>query len=100
MNLHLSHQLGVVKKVEKELLGLTDIKKPRIRELKRASTFRELFNLSKEDNVWKDVNTYRSTFTSKAGKKIQSLVTLLNLQRKRARIAEKKRHVGGTRSHR
>ncbi|CAN6481793.1 unnamed protein product [Victoria cruziana] len=66
---------------------------------KRASKIRKLFNLSKEDDVRKYVNTYRRTFTTKSGKKcskapkIQRLVTPLTLQRKRARIAEKKRKI-------
>jgi hypothetical protein len=34
---------------------------------KRASKIRKLFNLSKEDDVRKYVNTYRRTFTTKTG---------------------------------
>jgi len=34
---------------------------------KRASKIRKLFNLSKEDDVRKYVNTYRRTFTNKSG---------------------------------
>ncbi|KAK8952547.1 40S ribosomal protein S6-1 [Platanthera zijinensis] len=91
--------LIIVKKGENDLPGLTDIEKPRMRGPKRASKIRKLFNLSKEDDVRKYVNTYRRTFTSKSGKKrskapkIQRLVTPLTLQRKRARIAEKKRRI-------
>lgn len=40
---------------------------------KRASKIRKLFNLSKEDDVRKYVNTYRRTFTTKSG---QSLLIL------------------------
>ncbi|KAA3482532.1 40S ribosomal protein S6 [Gossypium australe] len=82
---------------ENELPALTDTEKTRMRGPKRASKIRKLFNLSKEDDVWKYVNTYRRTFTTKSGKKvskaqkIQWLVTPLTLQRKRDRIAEKKR---------
>ncbi|PON93889.1 Ribosomal protein [Trema orientale] len=91
--------LVIVKKGEHDLPGLTDTEKPRMRGPKRASKIRKLFNLSKEDDVRKYVNTYRRTFTNKNGKKvskapkIQRLVTPLTLQRKRARIAEKKKRV-------
>jgi len=56
-----------VKKGESDLPGLTDVEKPRMRGPKRASKIRKLFNLSKEDDVRKYVNTYRRTFTTKAG---------------------------------
>jgi hypothetical protein len=56
-----------VKKGENDLPGLTDTEKPRMRGPKRASKIRKLFNLSKEDDVRKYVNTYRRTFTTKAG---------------------------------
>ncbi|KAK9905278.1 hypothetical protein M0R45_000330 [Rubus argutus] len=86
-------------KGDNDLPGLTDTEKPRMRGPKRASKIRKLFNLSKEDDVRKYVNTYRRSFTSKTGKKvskapkIQRLVTPLTLQRKRARIADKKKRV-------
>ena len=60
--------LVIVKKGENDLPGLTDIEKPRMRGPKRASKIRKLFNLSKEDDVRKYVNTYRRTFTTKSGK--------------------------------
>ncbi|MBA0743445.1 hypothetical protein Gogos_006122, partial [Gossypium gossypioides] len=123
--------LVIVKKGENDLPGLTDTEKPRMRGPKRASKIRKLFNLSKEDDVRKYVNTYRRTFTTKNGEckifiivsscegkkificdltylkinyrnagkkvskapKIQRLVTPLTLQRKRGRIAEKKKRV-------
>ncbi|KAL1568067.1 40S ribosomal protein S6 [Salvia divinorum] len=91
--------LVIVKKGDYELPGLTDTEKPRMRGPKRASKIRKLFNLNKEDDVRKYVNTYRRTFTTKAGKevskapKIQRLVTPLTLQRKRARIADKKKRI-------
>jgi small subunit ribosomal protein S6e len=53
---------------------------------KRASKIRKLFNLTKDDDVTKYVNTYRRTFEDKKGKKhsktpkIQRLVTPLTLQ--------------------
>jgi len=88
--------LVIVKKGEQELPGLTDEEKPRMRGPKRASKIRKLFNLSKDDDVRKYVNTYRREFTAKNGKKhskapkIQRLVTPLTLQRKRRRAALKK----------
>ena len=59
--------LVIVKKGENDLPGLTDVEKPRMRGPKRASKIRKLFNLSKEDDVRKYVNTYRRTFTTKSG---------------------------------
>jgi small subunit ribosomal protein S6e len=88
--------LVIVKKGENDLPGLTDDEKPRMRGPKRASKIRKLFNLSKEDDVRKYVNTYRRTVETKTGKKhnkapkIQRLVTPLTLQRKRRRVALKK----------
>ncbi|KAB5556479.1 hypothetical protein DKX38_007388 [Salix brachista] len=96
--------LVIVKKGENDLPGLTDVEKPRMRGPKRASKIRKLFNLSKEDDVRKYVNTYRRTFTTKAGKniskapKIQRLVTPLTLQRKRARISDKKKRISKAKS--
>ncbi|KAJ4701366.1 40S ribosomal protein S6 [Melia azedarach] len=96
--------LVIVKKGENDLPGLTDVEKPRMRGPKRASKIRKLFNLSKEDDVRKYVNTYRRTFTTKSGKivskapKIQRLVTPLTLQRKRERISEKKKRIAKAKS--
>ncbi|RRT44013.1 hypothetical protein B296_00028219 [Ensete ventricosum] len=73
--------LVIVKKGENDLPGLTDIEKPRMRGPKRASKIRKLFNLSKEDDVRKYVNTYRRTFTTKS-----------------ARIAEKKKRIAKAKS--
>lgn len=79
-----------------ELPGLTDDDKPRMRGPKRASKIRKLFNLTKEDDVRKYVNTYRRKFEGKDGKthskapKIQRLVTPLTLQRKRRRASLKR----------
>jgi len=89
--------LVIVKKGEKELPGLTDEEKPRMRGPKRASKIRKLFNLSKDDDVRKYVNTYRRTVTDKKGKthsrapKIQRLITPASLQRKRRLASLKKR---------
>ncbi|TQE12649.1 hypothetical protein C1H46_001669 [Malus baccata] len=88
--------LVIVKKGDNDLPGLTDTEKPRMRGPKRASKIRKLFNLSKEDDVRKYVNTYRKE-VSKAPK-IQRLVTPLTLQRKRARIADKKKRVAKAKS--
>lgn len=87
--------LVIVKKGEQELPGLTDEEKPRMRGPKRASKIRKLFNLSKDDDVRKYVNTYRRSFEKNGKKhskapKIQRLVTPLTLQRKRARASAKK----------
>ncbi|KAF2291577.1 hypothetical protein GH714_025868 [Hevea brasiliensis] len=94
----LSFELGNCEE-ENDLPGLTDTEKPRMRGPKRASKIRKLFNLSKEDDFRKYVNTYRRSFTTKSGKKvseapkIQKLVTPLTLQRKRARIARKRKEL-------
>ncbi|KAF8054060.1 hypothetical protein N665_1354s0020 [Sinapis alba] len=63
----ISHDLSVlnlviVKKGEKDLPGLTDTEKPRMRGPKRASKTRKLFNLTKDD----DVRKYKGKEVSKA----------------------------------
>jgi small subunit ribosomal protein S6e len=91
--------LVIVKQGDNPLPGLTDTEKPRMRGPKRASKIRKLFDLKKEDDVRKYVNTYRREFTDKAGKKhsrapkIQRLVTPLTLQRKRHRASIKKTRI-------
>jgi len=87
--------LVIIKKGEKELPGLTDEEKPRMRGPKRASKIRKLFNLSKDDDVRKYVKTYGREVEKKGKKfskapKIQRLVTPEVLQRKRRRNAIKK----------
>ncbi|XP_014671940.1 PREDICTED: 40S ribosomal protein S6-like [Priapulus caudatus] len=89
--------LVIVKKGEQEIPGLTDRNIPRRLGPKRASKIRKLFNLGKED----DVRSYvvRRPLAEKEGKKagrtkapkIQRLVTPVVLQRKRHRIALRKR---------
>lgn len=75
-------------------IGLTDESKPIRLGPKRANKIRKLFNLSKEDDVRKFV--VRRKVTTKAGKeynkapKIQRLVTPVQLQRKRHRVALKR----------
>merc|ERR1711976_907993 len=94
-NLSVLH-LIIVKKGEAEIPGLTDTTIPRRLGPKRASRIRKLFNLSKEDDVRQ--NVVRRPLPQKEGKKAQSkapkiqrLVTPLVLQRKRHRIALKKK---------
>ena len=49
--------LAIVLIGEQELPGLTDEEKPRMRGPKRANKIRRLFNLSKDDDVRKCVNS-------------------------------------------
>jgi len=88
--------LVIVKKGGQEIPGLTDTTVPRRLGPKRASKIRKLFNLSKEDDVRQYV--LRRPIPAKEGKKprtkapkIQRLITPLVLQRKRHRIALKRR---------
>ena len=89
--------LVVVKKGDAEIEGLTDNVIPRRLGPKRASKIRKLFNLSKEDDVLKYV--IKRTIQPKEGKtkvrtktpKVQRLITPVNLQRKRHRVALKLR---------
>jgi small subunit ribosomal protein S6e len=90
--------LIVVRKGEQEIPGLTDVTVPRRLGPKRASHIRKLFNLTKEDDVRKYV--IKRPLALKEGKKqrfqapkIQRLVTPVVLQRKRHRLALKKRRV-------
>jgi len=88
--------LVIVKKGDEEIPGLTDRYLPRRLGPKRASKIRKLFNLTKQDDVRKYV--IRRELPQKEGKKkrtkapkIQRLVTPLTLQRRRHRIALKRR---------
>lgn len=88
--------LVVIKKGESDIPGLTDKTIPRRLGPKRASKIRKLFNLSKEDDVRQYV--VRRPLPEKEGKKaktkapkIQRLVTPVTLQRKRRRLAQKRR---------
>uniref|UniRef100_T1IMV1 Small ribosomal subunit protein eS6 n=1 Tax=Strigamia maritima TaxID=126957 RepID=T1IMV1_STRMM len=90
--------LVIVKKGEQEIPGLTDKTVPRRLGPKRASKIRKLFNLSKEDDVRQYV--VKKPLPLKDGKKqrfkapkIQRLVTPVVLQRKRHRLALKKKRV-------
>lgn len=86
--------LVIVKFGDKDIPGLTDTSVDKRLGPKRANHIRQLFDLTKEDDVRKYV--VRRVFTDKKGKerskapKIQRLVTPRRLQRKRARLAVKK----------
>merc|ERR1712244_91054 len=91
----------IVKKGEAEIPGLTDNTMPRRLGPKRASKIRKLFNLSKEDNVCQYV--IKRLLPVKEGKKqkykapkVQRLVTPIMLQRKRHRLALKRRRAEKT----
>merc|ERR1712113_1217835 len=88
--------VAIVKKGEAEIPGLTDHGIPRRLGPKRASKIRKLFNLQKEDNVCQYV--IKRPLPAKDGKKqkykapkVQRLVTPIMLQRKRHRVALKRR---------
>ncbi|KAB0803123.1 hypothetical protein PPYR_00093 [Photinus pyralis] len=88
--------LVVVRKGEQEIPGLTDTTVPRRLGPKRASRIRKLFNLTKEDDVRQYV--VKRPLPQKDGKKprfkapkIQRLITPAVLQRKRHRLALKKK---------
>ncbi|XP_074106905.1 ribosomal protein S6 [Cotesia typhae] len=87
--------LVIVKKGEQDIPGLTDKNLPRRLGPKRAGRIRKLFNLTKEDDV-REFVVKRPV--QKEGKKdcfkapkIQRLITPVTLQRKRHRVALKKR---------
>merc|ERR1712046_215679 len=85
---------AIVKKGEGEIPGLTDNTIPRRLGPKRASKIRKLFNLAKEDDVCQYV--IKRPLPLKEGKKykapkVQRLVTPVMLQRKRHRLALKRR---------
>merc|ERR1711893_461459 len=88
--------MAIIKKGEAEIPGLTDNTIPRRLGPKRASKIRKLFNLTKEDDVCQYV--IKRPLPLKEGKKqkykapkIQRLVTPVMLQRKRHRMALKRR---------
>merc|ERR1712108_101310 len=88
--------MAIVKKGDEEIPGLTDNTIPRRLGPKRASKIRKLFNLTKEDDVRQYV--IKRPLPVKDGKKqkfaapkIQRLVTPVMLQRKRHRLALKRR---------
>merc|ERR1712122_185466 len=86
----------IVKKGDAEIPGLTDNTIPRRLGPKRASHIRKLFNLTKDDDVCQYV--IKRPLPLKDGKKqkfaapkVQRLVTPVMLQRKRHRLALKRR---------
>jgi len=86
----------IVAKGEAEIPGLTDSTIPRRLGPKRASKIRKLFALAKDDNVCQYV--IKRPLPVKEGKKqkykapkVQRLITPVMLQRKRHRIALKRR---------
>jgi small subunit ribosomal protein S6e len=88
--------LTIVKKGDAEIPGLTDSTVPRRLGPKRASKIRKLFNLTKDDDVRQYV--IKRPLVVKEGKKpkhkapkIQRLITPIVLQRKRHRVAIKRR---------
>jgi small subunit ribosomal protein S6e len=87
--------LSIVKQGDDELPGLTDVVNPKRLGPKRATKIRRFFGLDKKDDVKKFV--IRRTVTREGKKdytkapKIQRLVTPQRLQRKRHRIALKRR---------
>merc|ERR1711899_184945 len=88
--------LAIVKKGDAEIPGLTDNTIPRRLGPKRASKIRKLFNLTKDEDVCQYV--IRRPLPVKEGKKqkfkapkVQRLITPIMLQRKRHRIALKRR---------
>ena len=91
--------LIIARKGDNEIPGLTDTNVPRRLGPKRASKVRKLFALSKEDDVRQYV--VKRPLASKEGKenkkqrfkapKIQRLITPAVLQRKRHRLALKKK---------
>jgi small subunit ribosomal protein S6e len=85
----------VVKKGPEDLEGLTNEPIPRRLGPKRASRIRKLFNLTKDDDVRKFVITREIVKEGRKkhvkSPKIQRLVTPLALQRKRRRVALKKK---------
>ncbi|XP_063367866.1 small ribosomal subunit protein eS6 [Cydia fagiglandana] len=93
--------LVIVRKGTQEIPGLTDGNVPRRLGPKRASKIRKLFNLSKEDDVRRYV--VKRVLPPKEGKenakprskapKIQRLVTPVVLQRRRHRLALKKKRL-------
>jgi len=87
--------LSIIKQGEGDLPGLTDVIQPKRLGPKRATKIRKFFGLDKKDDVRKFV--IRRTIAREDKKeytkapKIQRLVTPQRLQRKRRRIAIKRR---------
>jgi small subunit ribosomal protein S6e len=93
--------LSIIKQGEGDIPGLTDVINPKRLGPKRATKIRRFFGLDKKDDVRKYV--IRRTVTREGKKdytkapKIQRLVTPQRLQRKRHRIAIKRRRAEAAR---
>lgn len=93
--------LSIIKQGEQDIPGLTDVVVPKRLGPKRATKIRRFFGLDKKDDVRKFV--IRRTVTREGKKdytkapKIQRLVTPQRLQRKRRRIAIKRRRAEAAR---
>ncbi|KAL1969513.1 hypothetical protein VTN77DRAFT_8951 [Rasamsonia byssochlamydoides] len=93
--------LSIIKQGENDIPGLTDVVNPKRLGPKRATKIRRFFGLDKKDDVRKFV--IRRTVTREGKKeytkapKIQRLVTPQRLQRKRHRIALKRRRAEAAR---
>jgi len=87
--------LVVIRKGEVDIAGVTDVNIPKRLGPKRANKIRKLFNLSKKDDVRQYV--IKRTFTNPKGKKItkspkiQRLITPARIQRKKHRLAIKRK---------
>merc|ERR1712173_62922 len=88
--------VSIVRRGAEEIPGLTDTTLPRRLGPKRASKIRKLYNLTKQDNPCQYV--IKRPLPIKAGKpqkykapKVQRLITPLMLQRKRHRLAIKRK---------
>ena len=95
--------LSIIKPGEGEIPGLTDVVNPKRLGPKRATRIRSFFGLDKKDDVRKFV-IRRTVTPTKEGKKeytkapkIQRLVTPQRLQRKRKRMAIKRRRAEASR---
>ena len=82
---------------EKDLPGVTDTERPRLRGPKRATKIRKLFNLTKEDNLKRYVKAY-SRKIEKNGKvyyktpKIQRLITPRVTRRRKDKLKTIRKH--------
>jgi len=73
--------------------GLTDIDRKKRLNYKRISKIRKFWNLSKSDDVKKFAINMLKSDEKKIKPKIQRLITPLFLQRKRSRLASKKKQI-------
>lgn len=87
--------LAIIKQGDQDIPGLTDVNHPKRLGPKRANKIRKMFNLTKTDDVRKYVIRREITKENKKpftkAPKIQRLITPVVLQRKRHRLALKKK---------